>query len=83
MQYGTMQDHQSCYEACGTASASLRDMPQTLHALRVAARCLYLRQLLSEAAKAELESQIPAVSGLLGTDTSVPLDCCLHMYTCD
>ena len=41
-------------------------MPQTLNALRIAARGLYLRQLLSEAAKAELATQIPAVSGLLG-----------------
>lgn len=42
-------------------------MPQTLNALRTAARCLYLRQLLSEAAKAEMAAQTPAVSGLLGT----------------
>ena len=59
------QDHQSCYEACRTASTSLRDMPQTLNALRIAARCLYLRQLLSETAKAELSTLAPAASGLL------------------
>ena len=40
-------------------------MPQALDALRLAARCLYLRQLLSDAAKRELTAQAPAVSGFL------------------
>lgn len=73
------QDHQSCYEACQTANSSLRDMPQTLDALRIAARCLYLRQLLSEAAKAELHTQAPAVSGLMSAGES-PAACARPVF---
>jgi len=63
-----MQDHQTCYEACRTASSSLRDMQQALQAVRMAARCLYLRLLLSDAAKTEFAAHAPAVAGFFSGD---------------
>lgn len=59
-------------------------MPQTLNALRIAARCLYLRQLLSGAAKAELSTLAPAASGLLshGKQHVDPSLCKLHSPLC-
>ncbi|KAL0028311.1 hypothetical protein WJX79_009350 [Trebouxia sp. C0005] len=56
-------DHQTCYEACRAASSSLRDMQQALQAVRTAARCLYLRLLLSDAAKTEFAAHAPVVAG--------------------
>jgi len=63
-----VQDHQTCYEACRTASSSLRDMQQALQAVRMAARCLYLRLLLSDAAKTEFAAHAPAVAGFFSGD---------------
>lgn len=65
------QARSSCYEACKTSAASLRNAQQTLNACRIAARCLFFRQLLSKAAQAELEAQVPAVSGALAGTCSV------------
>jgi hypothetical protein len=63
-----MQDHQTCCEACRTASSSLRDMQQALQAVRMATRCLYLRLLLSDAAKTEFAAHAPAVAGFFSGD---------------
>lgn len=77
-----MQAQSSCYEACKTAAASLRDVQQALNACRIAARCVYFRQLLSAAAQAELAMQLPEVSGHLAGDFARPANvlCYVRMH---